>query len=61
MTERDHDRVLLYDEDGVFLHCFGSCGKEVGQLSHPRQVAISPTGDIYICDTDNKRIQIYSA
>ena len=60
VTDTSNDSVLIFDQDGVFIHSFGSRGSGHGQFSSLHQIAISPTGDIYICDTYNKRIQIYS-
>ena len=60
VTENDNKRVSIFDKDGVFVHCFGSKGSGHGQFSSPRGIAISPTGDIYISDRGNKRIQIFS-
>ena len=39
---------------------FGSRGSGHGQFSGPRGITISPIDDIYVCDTNNKRIQIFS-
>ena len=60
VTEDDNNRVSIFDKDGVFVHCFGSKGSGHSQFSSPRGIAISPTGDIYISDRENKRIQIFS-
>ena len=59
VTDNTNNSVLIFDQEGVFIHSFGSSGSGHGQFSYPRQIAISPTGDIYICDTCNKRIQIF--
>ena len=52
--------VSIFNEDGVFIHSFGSSGSGHSQFSSPRGIAISPTGDVYICDANNRRIQIFS-
>ena len=52
--------VSIFDEDGVSIHSFGSSGSGHGQFSYLRGIAISPTGDVYICDANNKRIHIFS-
>ena len=59
VTEYGNHRVLIFDKDGIFIHSFGSCGSCHGQFSSPYGIAISPTGDIYISDGSNKRIQIF--
>ena len=62
VTENDNHNVSIFHKDGVYVHCFGSKGSGHGQFrSSPyRHIAISPTGDIYISDHDNKTIQIFS-
>ena len=60
VTERENNRVSIFDKDGVFVHSFGSKGSGHGQFSSPHGIAISPTGDIYVSDGDNNRIQIFS-
>ena len=62
VTENDDHRVSIFDKDGVFVHCFGSNGSGHGQFKNPRGIVTFTftTGDIYISDSGNKRIQIFS-
>ena len=60
VTIYNMNSVSIFNEDGIFIHSFGSYGSGHGQFSLPRGIAISPTGDVYICDANNKRIQIFS-
>ena len=53
--------VSVFSKDGVFIHSFGSRGSDHGQFFGPQGIAISPTGEIYVCDSENKRVQIFSA
>ena len=53
-------RVSIFDEDGAFIHCFGSNGSSAGQFKSPYGMAFSPNGSIYVCDYGNKRIQVFS-
>ena len=39
---------------------FGGNGTEPGKFSHPTSICASPDGRLYIADTDNNRIQIFS-
>jgi len=57
VTEQTTNRVSIFDKDGIFIHSFGS--KDT-QFSWPTGIAISPIGDIYICDKNNKKLQIFS-
>ena len=61
VSEHTKNRVSIFNKEGVFIHSFGSKGSGHGQFSGPQGIAISPAGDIYVCDTGNKRIQIFSA
>ena len=60
MTEYKNGRVSTFDKEGAFIHSFGSNGSVLGRFSNPRGIAISPAGDVYVCDSGNKRIQIFS-
>ena len=60
VTEYGNNRVSIFDKYSVYMHSFGSKGSGQCHFSHPQGIAISPTGDIYICDGGNKRIQVFS-
>jgi DNA-binding beta-propeller fold protein YncE/tetratricopeptide (TPR) repeat protein len=51
-------RVLSYSV--VFQNEFGSHGRGDSNLREPRAMAIDDYGDIYIADTENNRIQVFS-
>lgn len=40
---------------------FGQGGSDAGQLSSPHGIAIAPDGSLYVADTNNNRIQQFSA
>ena len=61
VADTGNHRVSIFDKEGSCVHCFGSPGLEDGQFSHPRGIAISPNGSIYVSDSHNKRIQVFSA
>ena len=44
VAEEGNHRVSIFDKDGVFIHCFRSCGSSAGQFSYPRGIACSPNG-----------------
>ncbi|KAI6650744.1 Cell surface protein [Oopsacas minuta] len=53
--------LLVYDLDGNFINQIGSQGSGISELNDPRGLAIDVvTGDIYVCDHYNNRIQIFS-
>ena len=55
VTESRNNRISIFDKNGVFVHSFSS------SHSSPYAIAISPIGDLYISEYDNKRIQIFSS
>ena len=57
----DHDRhqISKFTLDGVPMEYFGSYGTEVGQFKYPFGLAHTESGDLYICDSDNDRVQIW--
>jgi DNA-binding beta-propeller fold protein YncE len=54
------NRVVSYSADGKFLGAFGRGGKGEGELDMPLGMALDAKGRLYITDTRNHRIQIYS-
>jgi DNA-binding beta-propeller fold protein YncE len=51
----------VFDSSGYFLFKFGSSGKGNGQFDNPLGVAVDSTGNIYVSDTDNDRIQVFDS
>jgi len=45
----------------VFLKEFGSPGSGPGELNNPRGMGIDQAGDIYVADTGNSRIVVFSS
>ena len=46
--------------DITFLNTWGSLGSEEGQFNEPSGIAASPTGQVYVVDEANGRIQRFS-
>lgn len=54
--------VVVFNRDGHLLHTFGTEGSNHDQFNNPHGITICPlNNDIYICDHDNLRIQIYES
>lgn len=51
--------VFVFTRDGAFISKFGGEGIGEGQLNFPRGIAIDEDGYVYVCDTQNNRIQIF--
>jgi tripartite motif-containing protein 71 len=49
--------VVKFNSNGVYLSTFGSSGSGDGQFTYPENLAIDSTGNIYVADTGNNRIE----
>ena len=53
-------RISIFTLDGPLRRTIGSPGSGPGQFTWPTAVAISPDGDMYVTDYDNRRVQVFS-
>ncbi|MBN8478329.1 MAG: 6-bladed beta-propeller [Burkholderiales bacterium] len=61
-VDSDRHRVIAFDaRTGAQLFEFGSRGTGPGEFNLPRDVAISPTGEIYVVDGGNFRVGVFDA
>ena len=60
VTESESDCVSVFDDGGELLHHFGGTGTGEGQLCRPHHVFVDSNMKIYVADTQNKRVQIFS-
>jgi len=60
VSDTDHHRIVIFDSDGNYVHHFGHEGSGSSQFKRPRGIAVSANGDIYVSDSNNCRIQIFS-
>lgn len=49
--------ISVFDHTGTFTHSFGSTGNS----NYPNGIALGSNGNIYVSDTSNKSIQIFTA
>ncbi|MDQ3548980.1 MAG: NHL repeat-containing protein, partial [Chloroflexota bacterium] len=69
VVDSRNSRVQKFAPTGEFLQAFGSDGSGPGQLARfatsggggPNGIAIDENGDVYVADTWNHRIQVFSA
>ncbi len=60
IAETLFDNVQIFDRQGVYLLAIGSQGNGPGQFWMPSGLFIDiPSGQLYVCDTYNQRIQIF--
>ena len=56
-----NNQVKVFDEKGPFLFSFGSRGQAKGQFESPLGLSIDSTGRVFVADTGNRRVQLFSA
>ena len=59
VVENGNHRVSVFYISGEFITTFGRCGRGEGELSHPRGITIDQDGFLYVCDSNNNRIQVF--
>jgi DNA-binding beta-propeller fold protein YncE len=52
---------LTLTSDGVFLMAWGRYGHDEGEFDDPEDVAVDTSGNVYVTDTHNARIQKFEA
>jgi tripartite motif-containing protein 71 len=52
-----NQRVQAFTSAGTFLGKFGSAGSGNGQFSGPQGVAVNSSGDVYVVDDGNSRVE----
>ena len=46
----------------TFISKWGGLGRSEGLFTHPQGMAVDPSsGNVYVADTDNNRIQVFSS
>ena len=53
--------IKKYTADGTHGWTIGAQGSANGMVDHPSQAAVGPDGTIYVADSWNKRIAVFSA
>jgi sugar lactone lactonase YvrE len=54
-------RIQEFDASGEPIVAFGSAGSGAGEFSYPRGLAIDSSGDLYVADAGNDRVQQWLA
>jgi DNA-binding beta-propeller fold protein YncE len=59
ITDTGNKRVVVYDENGVFISEFGGVGFSPGEFDEPVGIDIGPNGNVHVADTWNQRVQLF--
>ncbi len=57
VVEAESNRVQEFSPEGTLLAAYGSPGTGDGQFSDPRGVAFNSSGDLFVADRGNRRVQ----
>jgi hypothetical protein len=60
LTDRNGGKVVVLGQDGSYLGRLSGMGWKEGFLNYPSQVSINGKGEIFIADTLNNRVQIFT-
>ncbi|MDQ6672880.1 MAG: NHL repeat-containing protein [Chloroflexota bacterium] len=60
VTEAGANRVSKFNINGAYVGQWGSLGTGHGQLNRPLGIAVDTTGNIYVNDYGNDRIEVFS-
>ena len=53
--------IQKFDSDGTFITEWGSEGSAEGQFNKPSDIAIDSSGNVYVADWGNARIQVFAS
>ena len=52
------NRIQKFTGNGTFLKVVGSAGNEILQFNSPVGIRVNDSGEVYVCDRKNHRIQV---
>jgi len=60
VVDRNGGRVIVLRQDGSFLSRQSARGWKEGRLNYPSQICINSKDEVFIADTKNNRVQIFT-
>ena len=61
ITDTVGHRVIVFDPEGKLKFTVGRAGNGAGELAYPNGVALDEKGNIYVADSNNGRVHVFSA
>lgn len=59
--DQTHNEVHMLDSSGTWLGKFGGQGSGPGQLQFPSDIAVDSSGDVYVVEVANRRVQRFGS
>ena len=60
VTDSSNDRLVVFDREGTYQSAFGARGFGSGQFRQPTGIDVDEQGNVFVVDTNNSRLQIFS-
>lgn len=60
VVDAGHHRILAFNLQGEFQFSFGQRGSGNSELDYPVGIDVATNGDVYVADSGNKRVQVFS-
>jgi len=60
VSYREKHRVLVFNDDGIFLYDIGAERDSTENLSDPLGLAIDKFNNLIVCDSNDGRLQVFS-
>jgi YD repeat-containing protein len=60
VTDEAMNRIEIFSATGAFVGGFGSAGNEGGELTSPMGIVVNGSGRVYVVDSANNRIEIWT-
>lgn len=60
VVDRNGGSVMILGQDGAFVERQSGFGWKEGRLNYPGQICINVKGEIFVADTRNDRVQIFT-
>lgn len=60
LVDRNGSKIIILGQDGSYLGRLSAMGWKEGLLNYPSQICLNDSGEIFVADTKNSRVQIFS-